>query len=294
MFLRQEGSSKNDPDYNIYVDIRDKVDTLDKSAHRTNTCGPFHIIHLGIRQGTASYQFGCGALALIAMLAIKDLGYKLGTKDFATGLPGRGKTASRPSPPFLPPISREPNGYTEQLNHTEPPTQAVSPSLVAPATTRPDLSLTSIYDGPDSQLDQESELQEPPPKEEPGQHTLWDQLAADLQTGNGLDSSNSFNGKDPGDRTGIRSLGDGNCLPPPEPTSPQARVDLYAATAGENTDRASSYDGPDSQLDRKSELQEPPPKDKTDRTNTKPGIKFSCKDLATGLFRQGRTNMAIN
>ena len=54
------------------------------------------------------------------------------------------------------------------------------------------------------------------------------------------------------------------------------------------------YDGPDSQLDRKSELQEPPPKDKTDRTNTKPGIKFSCKDLATGLFRQGRTNMAIN
>jgi hypothetical protein len=236
MFLRQEGSSKNDHNHN------------------------------------------------------KDLGYKLGTKNFATGPSGRGKTASRPSPPFLPPISREPNDFTEQLNHTEPPTQAVSPSLVAPATTRPDLSLTSIYDGPDRQLDNKSELQEPTPKEEPGQYALWDQLAADLQTGTSFESSNSFDGRDPGDGTGIRSLGDGNCLPPPEPTSPQARVDLYAATAGKNTDRANSYDGPDSQLDRKSELQEPPPKDKTDRTNTKPGIKSSCKDLATGLFRQGRTN----
>ena len=142
MFLRQEGSFKNDPDYNIYVGYsfgirqgtashqlgcgalaliatKDKVDMVDKPAHRTNMCGPFHLFHLfhpDIRQGTVSHPLGYGALALIV------------TKD--------------------------------KVNRVD----------------RPCLSMTSPhpgYDGPDSQLDRvprpssKSELQEPPPKEQP-------------------------------------------------------------------------------------------------------------------------------
>jgi hypothetical protein len=115
------------------------------------------------------------------MLATKDLGHELGIKDRATGLLGHGRTASRPSPTFLPFISREPTGYIAPPDYTGQPTYAVSPSLVAPVTTdpfghdgtinRPGLSPTSPHagdnpkpgNGPDSQLDHDLELQEPPP-----------------------------------------------------------------------------------------------------------------------------------
>jgi hypothetical protein len=83
-----------------------------------------------------------------------------------------------------------------------------------------------------------------PPDKEHGQNVHTnnrDRLAADLQTGDSFDSFDSFDGKDPGNRTGIRSLGDGDCLPPPEPNPPQARVDLHAAKADESTDRPSSH-----------------------------------------------------
>jgi hypothetical protein len=194
MFLRQEGSFKKDPDYNIYVGIKDKVDPVDKSAHRINTCGPFH---------------------------------------------------AKP---------------------------------------------------PDKEHDQNVHINN------------QDQLAADLQIGDSFDSLECFDGKDPDYRIGIRSLGDGSYLPPPEPNPPQARVDLCAATADENTDCANpkpGNTGPDSQLDFKSELQEPPPKKQPARaspgytappTSTRPPgyandtHQRDCKDLATGPFRHGRTN----
>jgi hypothetical protein len=129
MFLRQEGSSKKDPDYNIYVGIKDKVDPVDKSAHRINTCGPFH---------------------------------------------------AKP---------------------------------------------------PDKEHDQNVHINN------------QDQLAADLQIGDSFDSLECFDGKDPDYRIGIRSLGDGSYLPPPEPNPPQARVDLNAAKANEDTAPSSDKPG---------------------------------------------------
>jgi hypothetical protein len=146
---------------------------------------PDYNIYLG-------YRFG--------MIATKDRGASLGIKDFATGLLGRGRTANRPSPPFLPFISREPTGYTAPPSYIRQ--LATAPVTTAPlghdgTASKPGLSLTSPHAGDNPYpghhgldfkfeqptkvppgyaappslatglLGHEFELQKPPPKEQP-------------------------------------------------------------------------------------------------------------------------------
>ena len=117
-------------------------------------------IYLGIRQGTAGHQLGCGALAMIATKDKVDYVAKSAHRTNTCGPfhlidPGIRHGNVRPSYSTLALIATK---------STSPPSQNRQQVKMVD---RPCLSTTSPhpgYDGPDSQLDRKSELQEPPSK----------------------------------------------------------------------------------------------------------------------------------
>ena len=163
MFLRQEGYPKIDLFaihlFDIYLGIRqgtaghqlgcgalamiatkDKVDAVDKSAHRTNTCGPFHLIDPGIRHGNVRPSYS--TLALIATMADENTGpdSQLDSK-FELQEPPPKKQSARASPGCTaPPSYTRPPGYANDTHQRGCKDLATGPSRHGRTNNEPGLS----------------------------------------------------------------------------------------------------------------------------------------------------------